>query len=215
MRYNWQLCGDRALTWSPSRTPRLSSPTAKSWKESQPLQCFFFPLPPLPWVPPSSLLLILHLHLFFFLPPSLFLFILSFFLHRLKTREDNLWQPILLELAKKQAGSVAGFLDVLVHGHPSECRRFAAVFGLAVCLACAEEWAKNFKGEGLLEYRAWRYGRVTGYGGEIGLILVGVCLITEELRSAEVSFPPWASVACIHACLVLGEVFSLHPSMAS
>lgn len=68
--------------------------------------------------------------------------LLSFFSpsSQLKTRQDNLWQSILLQQpAKQQSASLKGFLDVLVLGHPPECRHFAALFDLAVCLACAEE----------------------------------------------------------------------------
>lgn len=75
-------------------------------------------------------------------PRSLLSFFLSFFSPspRLKTRQDNLWQPILLQQpAKQKSASLAGFLVVLVLGHPPECRHFAALFDLAVCLACAEE----------------------------------------------------------------------------
>lgn len=81
-------------------------------------------------------------------PPSLLLsfsfsillpFSLSLHL-QLKTGQDNLWQPILLERpGKQQAANLAGFLDVLGLGHPPECHSFAALFDLAVCLAYAEE----------------------------------------------------------------------------
>ena len=63
-----------------------------------------------------------------------------FFLHHQLNKTDNLWLPILLKQpAKQQAASLAGFLDVLGLGHPNECRRFPALFPLAICLAWAEK----------------------------------------------------------------------------